>query len=236
MTPFFWPCAEADPMTEPPENFNFAEHLFALNRDRSDKAAYVDDRSLLRYGELEDRARRFAAALGARGVRREERVLLLMLDCNEWPVAFLGALYAGVVPVAVNTLLTVDDYAYMLAHSRAQAAIVSAALEPTLRKAMGAAPNEVAHVIVAGGGEASGGDEARATSLDLSALIASTARLPAPARTRAAAPAFWLYSSGSTGKPKGTVHTHANAWWTAELYGKAILGLTEKDVCFSAAK
>ena len=49
-----------------------------------------------------------------------------MLDCNDWPVAFLGALYAGIVPVAVNTLLTADDYAYMLAHSRAQAAIVSA--------------------------------------------------------------------------------------------------------------
>ena len=47
---------------------------------------------------------------------------------------------------------------------------------------------------------------------------------------------FWLYSSGSTGKPKGTVHTHANPWWTAELYGKPVLGLTEDDVCFSAAK
>ncbi len=51
-----------------------------------------------------------------------------MHDCNDWPVAFLGALYAGVVPVAVNTLLTADDYAYMLGHSRAQAALVSAAL------------------------------------------------------------------------------------------------------------
>ena len=39
-----------------------------------------------------------------------------------------GALYAGVVPVAVNTLLTADDYAFMLAHSRAQAALVSAPL------------------------------------------------------------------------------------------------------------
>src|SRR5204863_1197205 len=132
------------------ENLNFAEHLFALNRSRSDKVAYVDDRSLLRYGELEDRARRFAAALRALGVRREERVLLLMLDANEWPVAFLGALYAGVVPVAVNTLLTVDDYAYMLAHSRAQTAIISASLEATLRKAMATAAHEVGHVIVAG--------------------------------------------------------------------------------------
>jgi benzoate-CoA ligase len=54
--------------------------------------------------------------------------------------------------------------------------------------------------------------------------------------TSADEPAFWLYSSGSTGRPKGAVHTHANPYWTAELYGKRILGLTERDVCFSAAK
>ncbi|MDB5730286.1 MAG: benzoate-CoA ligase family, partial [Variovorax sp.] len=48
--------------------------------------------------------------------------------------------------------------------------------------------------------------------------------------------AFWLYSSGSTGRPKGTVHSHGNLWWTAELYGRPVLGLTEDDVCFSAAK
>jgi benzoate-CoA ligase len=48
--------------------------------------------------------------------------------------------------------------------------------------------------------------------------------------------AFWLYSSGSTGKPKGTVHTHANLYWTAELYAKPILGIAESDVVFSAAK
>jgi acyl-CoA synthetase (AMP-forming)/AMP-acid ligase II len=55
--------------------------------------------------------------LKAAGIRREERVLLLMLDSSDWPVSFLGCLYAGIVPVAVNTLLTPDDYAYMLDHS-----------------------------------------------------------------------------------------------------------------------
>ncbi len=60
--------------------------------------------------------------------------------------------------------------------------------------------------------------------------------MPGPARTHADDPAFWLYSSGSTGRPKGTVHSHANPYWTAELYGKAILALREDDVCFSAAK
>lgn len=122
-----------------PPRFNFAEHLFGLNRCRAQRTAYIDDRGSLAYGALEDRARRLASALASAGVRREERVLLLMLDSSDWPVAFLGCLYAGVVPVAVNTLLTADDYAYMLDHSRAQAAIVSGALLAVLQDAMGRA-------------------------------------------------------------------------------------------------
>ena len=64
----------------------------------------------------------------------------------------------------------------------------------------------------------------------------ATPRWPQPADTGPDDPGFWLYSSGSTGRPKGTVHTHANPYWTAELYGTAVLGVTESDVCFSAAK
>src|SRR5688572_31837524 len=119
----------------PPELFNFAQHLLAANAARHGKAAFIDDLGTLAYGELDERVRRFAAGVRGLGLRREERVLLVMQDCNDWPVAFLGAMYAGVVPVAVNTLLTADDYAYMLQHSRAQAAVVSAALLPVLQGA-----------------------------------------------------------------------------------------------------
>jgi acyl-coenzyme A synthetase/AMP-(fatty) acid ligase len=52
----------------------------------------------LTYGQLDDGVRRLAAGLRSLGVRREERVLILMHDGNHWPVSFLGALYAGVVP------------------------------------------------------------------------------------------------------------------------------------------
>ena len=88
--------------------FNFAQHLLGLNAARSDKLAYVDDHGRLTFGQLDERVRRMAAALLAQGLRREERVLLLMHDNNDWPVSFLGALYAGIQPVAVNTLLTVE--------------------------------------------------------------------------------------------------------------------------------
>ena len=214
---------------------NFAGHVIALNSGRADKLAYIDDQAGLTYGELADSVRRIAAALLALGLRREERVLLLAHDCNDWPVAFLGALYAGVVPVAVNTLLTAEDYAYMLQHSRAQAVVVSAALMPVLASAReiaaGAGGDEIKAVIVSRPqGQLPTG------CLPFAALLTVHAPLPAPAATHADEPAFWLYSSGSTGRPKGTVHTQANLYWTAELYGKAVLGLTENDTCFSAAK
>ena len=139
-----------------------------------------------------------------------------MHDTIDWPVAFLGCLYAGVVPVAVNTLLTPADYAYMLVHSRAQAAFVSSALAPTLTQAMNDAPHEVKRVV---------------ETSEFSSLTARHAPAPTSAPTAADDIGFWLYSSGSTGKPKGTVHTHANLYWTAELYGKPVLGLREDDVC-----
>ncbi len=212
-------------------HFNFAQHLITRNSGRAAKAAFIDDQGALSFGELEQRIRRMAAALLALGVRREERVLLLMHDCCDWPVSFLGALYAGIVPVAVNTLLTADDYAYMLQNSRAQAVLVSGALLPTLQAALDQGGHEVKHVIVSNPPA-----ELPAGALAMEALLAQHAPLNEATPTRPDDPGFWLYSSGSTGRPKGALHTHANAYWTAELYGTPVLGLTERDVCFSAAK
>ena len=224
------------------ERFNFAQHLFELNASRAARTAYIDDAGTLSFGELEQRSRRLAATLRAAGVRREERVLLLMHDCNDWPVSFLGALYAGIVPVAVNTLLTAEDYAYMLRHCRAQAALVSAALLPTLQQALAAGPHEIATILVSGdeqansASEVAGGSPGSPRIAGLAAALATHAPLGAPAATGGDEPAFWLYSSGSTGRPKGTVHAHASPMWTAELYARPVLGLTEADRCFSAAK
>jgi benzoate-CoA ligase len=215
----------------PSSSFNFAEHLLACNASRADKAAYVDDHGTLRYGDLADRVRRMAAGLRGLGIKREERVLLLMLDCNDWPVSLLGAMYAGVVPVAVNTLLTADDYAYMLEHSRAQAVLVSGALLPTLNAALVRSDHEVQKVIVSRPVA-----PLHPSEVELEAFLRAQSPAPRPAATGPEDPGFWLYSSGSTGRPKGAVHTHANPYWTAELYGKRVLGIAEGDVCFSAAK
>jgi benzoate-CoA ligase len=222
------PAATVEP---PPVSFNFAAYLFRLNESRAGKTAYIDDSGTTTYGELEERARRFASALRTLGVHPEERVLLVMLDTVELPIVFLGALYAGVVPVVANTLLTAADYVYMLTHSHARAVIASGALLPNVTQAMDTAEHDGCQVIVSQPPESK-----PLTAPRLNDLIDAATPAGKASATGCDDIAFWLYSSGSTGKPKGTVHTHANLYWTAELYAKPILGIVESDVVFSAAK
>ena len=214
----------------PSAPFNFAAYLMSANTHRQGKKAFIDDLEGISYGELDARIRSMAHALIKLGLKREDRVLLLMQDCCDWPVSFLGALYAGIVPVAVNSLLTADDYAYMLSHSNARVALVSEALLPVLHEAIDKTGNVLNAIVVSRpASPLPKGHLALNDFFQMSPLLA-------PAPTHPDEIAFWLYSSGSTGKPKGTVHTHANPYWTAELYGKAILQIKEDDICFSAAK
>jgi benzoate-CoA ligase len=218
-----------------PERFNFAQHLIDRNAARADKTAYLDDAGALRYADLADGIRRLAATLGPLGLRREERVLLCAHDTTDWPVAFLGCLYAGVVPVAVNTLLGPSDYAYMLDHARARAVIVSHALLPTMTSAIAQSASAPETLIVsrAPADAALPAGARRFEDLLAGAVVTD---VNGPVATGRDDIAFWLYSSGSTGKPKGTVHTHGNLFATAATYGAHVLGLVESDVTFSAAK
>jgi 4-hydroxybenzoate-CoA ligase len=194
---------------------------------RGDKLVFTDTVRELTYGQLQAQSRRLANLLRRLGVRREERVAMIMLDTVDFPVVFLGALRAGIVPVPLNTLLTSDQYAYVLADCRARVLFISEALLPVVRDMLGRMP-DLEHVVVAG-------DNAHGY-LKLSDEIARESDNFATAATHAEEPAFWLYSSGSTGMPKGVRHLHASLAATAETYAQQVLGIRENDVGLSAAK
>ena len=210
--------------------YNAAADLLACNAGRSSKVAFINalNGNQLTYGELADHSPRFASGLVAQGFSPESRVLLCMLDTPEWPVAFLGCILAGVVPVAANTLLTTADFEFMLRDSRAQGLIVSqellAAFEPLLEKV-----SSLKTVIVTGVDESS-------PNSTLAQMVLASPATKNIADTNADDICFWLYSSGSTGAPKGTVHLHSHLMQTAKLYGQGVLGITESDIVFSAAK
>lgn len=212
-----------------PRDYNAAYDLIERNlrAGRGGKLAYIDDRGRYTYGEFSQRVNRFANVLGGLGVHREERILLCLLDSIDFPTCFLGAVMAGVVPVATNTLLTTADYDYMLRDSRATVLVVSRQLWPQFAEIVDDIPT-LSHVLISDG-EIDGRLELAARMLDASSDFH-------PAETCSDEACFWLYSSGSTGKPKGTVHLHSSLIHTAELYAIPTLGIGENDLVFSAAK
>src|SRR5579884_1104282 len=197
------------------------------------RLAFADPWRRLTYGKLHERSAAFAGALCDAGVAREQRIALLLLDTVDFPIAFWGAIRAGIVPVPINTLLPPDLVAYILGDSRAVALVVSAPLWPALRPLLPALPH-LRQVIVAapdGGAAATAAGET-----GLPQFISSARPQPQPAACSRDEVAFWLYSSGSTGAPKGARHVHSSLRATAETYGAQVLQIRPDDVVFSAAK
>jgi 4-hydroxybenzoate-CoA ligase len=209
--------------------YNAVSWLLDRNIDegRGQKLAFTDTVTDLTYGQLQARSCRLANLLRRLGVRREERVAMIMLDTVDFPTVFLGAIRAGVVPVPLNTLLTSDQYAYVLSDCRARVLFISEALLPVVKDMVGRMP-DLDHVVVSGH-DAHGYKK-------LSDELAGESDQFATVATHADEPAFWLYSSGSTGMPKGVRHLHANLAATADTYASQVLGIREDDVGLSAAK
>jgi benzoate-CoA ligase len=217
------------PRVQVPRDYNAAHDLIERNlaAGRAGKPAFIDDAGSTTYGQLAERVNRFGSGLRPLGLDMEHRVLLALLDTTDFPTAFLGCIKAGIVPIAVNTLLTTKDYEYMLSDSRAKALVVSEQLWPQFAPLVGRLP--FLKTIIVSGADAKG-------HTAFKDVLAKGLPALEPAPTTCDDACFWLYSSGSTGAPKGTVHVHSSMILTAELFGRAFVGVREDDIVFSAAK
>lgn len=215
---------------ELPSMFNAASHFVDrhIGEGRGGKVAFECGDERVTYQQLAERVNRLGNALTTLGVRREERVALLLLDTPEFAYCFFGGIKVGAVPVPLNTLLKPAEYKYMLNDSRARIAIVSEALLPQLQTIPKSELHYLQTIIVAG--------QAQARMLQLQKLMNESSLDLAAEPTHKDDAAFWLYSSGSTGVPKGCVHLQHDMVVCAELYAKAVLGIREDDRFFSVAK
>ncbi len=209
--------------------YNIAQDFIDRNVEEglSEKPAFIDPARTLTYGGLQKASCRMANALVDMGIGRETRIAVLMLDTVDWPVVFFGAIRAGVIPVALNTLLVTDQYQYMLSDSRADVLFVSAQLYDVVAPVIDKV-DSLKKVIVVG--------EKTADHTTLDELLADRSSQFQTVETSPDEVAFWLYSSGSTGQPKGTPHVQTAMAYTAKTYGAKVLGIKREDICYSAAK
>jgi benzoate-CoA ligase len=197
----------------------------SLDTGLTDKAAYVTADGFVSYRELAGLTAGVGSYLTELRVAREQRVLMILDDSPAFPATFLGAMRIGAVPVPVNPMDRVDNFAYYLADSYASVLVVEASLLPALEPVLDAARG--VHVVVVDGDP---GPYVRFED-----VIAADDLQP-PADTHRDDMAFWLYSSGSTGRPKGVVHTHHDIGVTVENYARPVLGIEAGDRCYSTTK
>jgi len=208
-------------------NFNVAVPYIDRHvaEGRGAKIAIRSDQAQVTYAELAGNVNRAGNLLQELGLRRGDRMLMVVKDCPAFFYLFWGAIKAGVVPVPLNTLLRASDYAYMIEDSACQAFIYSPEFAPEAEPALTIVKRKPPQILkVEGEGQ---------TFLSMMASVADTLE---PYPSTAEEECFWLYSSGSTGRPKGAVHRQRDIPVTAHHYGVATLGIRESDIFFSAAK
>src|SRR5437588_2398715 len=151
------------PIVDVPERFNIADYLVDrhVREGRGSRTAILCGDESVTYGQVAERSNRLANGLRSLGVRREERVLLLLLDTPAFAYSFFGAQKIGAVPIPTNTLLKSQDYRYMLNDSRATVAIVSQSLLPQLTAITRSELPYLEHIVIDGAasGEMSGLDQ-----------------------------------------------------------------------------
>jgi benzoate-CoA ligase len=208
--------------------YNATEDLIGRHRGTPawNNVAIVDADGQYTYPELEARINRFANLLRDHGIDIEQRILLCLEDSVDFVTCFLGAIKAGVIPVALNTLLTSPEYGFIVGDSRARLLVASDQFVDKLEPYVG---RGFLSTVLVSGKSPSKHDK----------LADRLARMPdtcAPAPTRRDDVAFWLYTSGTTGRPKGVMHVQTTLATIAEHFGQNILGVRPGDVIFSPPK
>ena len=157
------------------------------------KTVLVSGSTRLTYAEFDRQTAALAAALQARGIKRDDRVLVFMDNAAEAAIAIFAILKAGAVFSPINASTKADKLAFIIGNCSPAAILTQPKLAPVATEAIGTASVDL---LVAG-------------TADWDAALASDIEL-APHGGIDFDLAMLIYTSGSTGRPKGVMMTHRN--------------------------
>jgi acyl-CoA synthetase (AMP-forming)/AMP-acid ligase II len=178
----------------------YPEREFAVHRNET-----------MSYGEADDLALRIVTALRDEGIRREDRVGVLAVNCIEFVACYLACALIGCVPVPLNYRLVSRELAYILEDSAAKLIIASRDFVPLVEDAL---TNSAVRSLVALSDDAPEGWQSFSSWTDVAPASASSLPL-----LPGSIPAVQSYTSGTTGRPKGVLMSNDAMAWYAQTQG-----------------
>jgi len=168
----------------------------------SNKGAYVFGKRTYSYADTAARTNQMANRLAELGVRKGDKVALLLPNVPDFPVAYYATLSLGASVVPLNVMYRPREISYILNDAEAKVVITAGAYLPSVLQARSSTPS-VQHVIVKGRG-------AVPRTINLDDLLVNASTKPVETVVTDQDVAAICYTSGTTGDPKGAVLTHAN--------------------------
>ena len=209
--------------------FNATDYFLDRNvrQGRGHKIAVYTEARNYTYNDIHKMANKTSNAFRELGVHVDDRIMMIMLDVPQFYAVFWGAIKIGAVPIPVNTMLTPEDYEFYLNDSRAKVLVVSEQLVPLITRIKGDLLYLRDLIVIS---------ETEGAHIPFKQKYRHAPATLKTEHTTKDDVGFWLYSSGSTGSPKGAIHSQYDMVVTSKAYGQGILGITEDDICFSAAR
>ena len=209
-----------------PQTFNFGRDVVDAWAGDADKTALIwcdgsGSERLFTFSDIAHRSSQVANWLTKQGIRKGERIVVMLPRIPEWQIALVGCLKVGAIPIPCITMLTEKDVSYRVRHSGAVGAITMIA-EAGKFSACGVSFKARLAIDGSGAGWHDYKDVGTlATEFDACEL-------------KAEEPAIIYYTSGSTGNPKGVCHA-SRSLFTWRVSAQYWLSLTPQDVMWCTA-
>ncbi|HEX6529256.1 MAG TPA: AMP-binding protein, partial [Burkholderiales bacterium] len=170
--------------------------------DRARFALYWEDESgataAYSFWDIQQAANRLSNALAALGVKRGERVAIILPQRPETAIAYMAVFQMGAIALPLSHLFGPDALEYRMEHAEASIAIV----EPTTVANLLAVRDRLTHLrhVI--------GVDTKENLLSWKSLLEKASSSYTPVDTAADDPALIIYTSGTTGPPKGALKAH----------------------------